>query len=281
MAQPGRTDKGLGRRGPGKALRAPPRCTWLVAVSWKSRAVRRSLPSRRAAAARANELPEREPRGVLGDSFRAAGPVASGPDKGAATYRGSHRRRPPRQEDTNPRKDRKRRLRPRRCSRHRRGPHGPCRSSPSRNAYSRRSQALSSTSEPMYAAPVQDLIDELGRLPGIGPKSAQRIAFYISQVARRGCRPPGGVDKCRQDESHLVPAVFQRRGGREGAECDICTDASRDPRSCASSRNLATSSRSKKLPSSGAVTTCYRERSARSTASAPSNCGCGSCLAAD
>jgi recombination protein RecR len=30
-----------------------------------------------------------------------------------------------------------------------------------------------------YAAPVQDLIDELGRLPGIGPKSAQRIAFYI------------------------------------------------------------------------------------------------------
>ena len=29
-----------------------------------------------------------------------------------------------------------------------------------------------------YAAPVQDLIDELGRLPGVGPKSAQRIAFY-------------------------------------------------------------------------------------------------------
>ena len=28
----------------------------------------------------------------------------------------------------------------------------------------------------MYAAAVQDLIDELGRLPGIGPKSAQRIA---------------------------------------------------------------------------------------------------------
>ena len=30
-----------------------------------------------------------------------------------------------------------------------------------------------------YAAPVQDLIDELGRLPGIGPKSAQRIAFHL------------------------------------------------------------------------------------------------------
>ena len=31
----------------------------------------------------------------------------------------------------------------------------------------------------MYDGPVQDLIDELGRLPGIGPKSAQRIAFWL------------------------------------------------------------------------------------------------------
>ncbi|MSZ14971.1 MAG: recombination protein RecR, partial [Actinobacteria bacterium] len=31
----------------------------------------------------------------------------------------------------------------------------------------------------MYAGPVQDLIDELGRLPGVGPKSAQRIAFHL------------------------------------------------------------------------------------------------------
>ena len=31
----------------------------------------------------------------------------------------------------------------------------------------------------MYDGPVQDLIDELGRLPGIGPKSAQRIAFWM------------------------------------------------------------------------------------------------------
>ena len=34
----------------------------------------------------------------------------------------------------------------------------------------------------MYDGIVQDLIDELGRLPGIGPKSAQRIAFYILQT---------------------------------------------------------------------------------------------------
>ncbi|MFV2088764.1 recombination mediator RecR [Micromonospora sp. LOL_021] len=31
----------------------------------------------------------------------------------------------------------------------------------------------------MYEGAIQDLIDELGRLPGVGPKSAQRIAFYI------------------------------------------------------------------------------------------------------
>ncbi len=31
----------------------------------------------------------------------------------------------------------------------------------------------------MYEGPIQDLIDELGRLPGVGPKSAQRIAFHL------------------------------------------------------------------------------------------------------
>ena len=36
----------------------------------------------------------------------------------------------------------------------------------------------------MYEGDIQDLIDELGRLPGIGPKSAQRIAFHIIQSER-------------------------------------------------------------------------------------------------
>ena len=34
----------------------------------------------------------------------------------------------------------------------------------------------------MYEGAVQDLIDELGRLPGVGPKSAQRIAFHLLQA---------------------------------------------------------------------------------------------------
>ena len=34
----------------------------------------------------------------------------------------------------------------------------------------------------MYADAVQQVIDELGRLPGIGPKSAQRLAFHLMKV---------------------------------------------------------------------------------------------------
>ncbi len=34
----------------------------------------------------------------------------------------------------------------------------------------------------MYGAAVQDLIDELGRLPGVGPKSAQRLAFHLMKL---------------------------------------------------------------------------------------------------
>src|SRR3954447_10630749 len=54
----------------------------------------------------------------------------------------------------------------------------------------------------MYEGPVQDLIDELGRLPGVGPKSAQRIAFYLlaaepADVRRLVTAPPEVKDKVR------------------------------------------------------------------------------------
>ena len=39
----------------------------------------------------------------------------------------------------------------------------------------------------MYDGPVQDLIDELGRLPGIGPKSAQRITYHLLNLPK--CDP--------------------------------------------------------------------------------------------
>ena len=77
-----------------------------------------------------------------------------------------------------------------------------------------------------YAAPVQALIDELGRLPGIGPKSAQRIAFYLLQAApedaRRLSRSPSLMSKDR--------ITWCRRcfNISEGELCVFCLDDRRD-----------------------------------------------------
>lgn len=65
----------------------------------------------------------------------------------------------------------------------------------------------------MYEGPIQALIDELGRLPGVGPKSAQRIAFHL-------------LNTDREDVERLADAL------REVAEkvrfCDICFNVSED-----------------------------------------------------
>jgi recombination protein RecR len=78
----------------------------------------------------------------------------------------------------------------------------------------------------VYEGIVQDLIDELGRLPGVGPKSAQRIAFHLL-----GTDP---VD-VRRLASVLVEVTekvrFCRTCGNvsEADECRICRDPRRDP----------------------------------------------------
>jgi recombination protein RecR len=77
----------------------------------------------------------------------------------------------------------------------------------------------------LYEGPVQDLIDELGRLPGIGPKSAQRIAFHLLKVdstdAERLARAITEV-KARVHFCRLCWNVA------EGDICRICKDARRD-----------------------------------------------------
>jgi recombination protein RecR len=77
----------------------------------------------------------------------------------------------------------------------------------------------------VYAGPVQDLIDELGRLPGVGPKSAQRIAFHLLKVSRddalRLARAIGEV----KDRVSFCTRCFNIA---EGAECGICADPERD-----------------------------------------------------
>ena len=77
----------------------------------------------------------------------------------------------------------------------------------------------------MYEGPVQDLIDELGKLPGVGPKSAQRIAFHLLSV-----EPP--------EFDRLQAALQKVRDGVQFCEvcgtvsdrerCRICSDSRRD-----------------------------------------------------
>ena len=77
----------------------------------------------------------------------------------------------------------------------------------------------------MYEGIIQDLIDELGRLPGVGPKSAQRIAFHIIQSDR--------VDVTRLAE--VLKSVKERvkfclicGNISEEELCKICRDPRRD-----------------------------------------------------
>ncbi len=80
----------------------------------------------------------------------------------------------------------------------------------------------------MYAAPVQELIDELGRLPGIGPKSAQRIAFYILKAPPEDAARLAASINSAKTRVTWCRRCFNVAEGGEGAECAICTDARRD-----------------------------------------------------
>ena len=78
----------------------------------------------------------------------------------------------------------------------------------------------------MYEGALQDLIDEFGQLPGIGPKSAQRMAMHV-------------LDSEPEDVARLVDAInavrhrvkhCQTCGNlTEDDTCSICADARRDP----------------------------------------------------
>jgi len=78
----------------------------------------------------------------------------------------------------------------------------------------------------VYEGPVQALIDELGRLPGIGPKSAQRIAFYLLKAAP-------------EDANRLARSITEAKARiswctrcfnfATGDLCTFCLDERRDP----------------------------------------------------
>jgi len=77
----------------------------------------------------------------------------------------------------------------------------------------------------VYEGPIQELIDELARLPGIGPKSAQRLAFWLVKAP---------ADEAKALSRAIVEAkekiFFCRECGNvaEGDLCRICKDPSRD-----------------------------------------------------
>jgi recombination protein RecR len=78
----------------------------------------------------------------------------------------------------------------------------------------------------MYEGVVQDLIDELGRLPGVGPKSAQRIAFHILQA------DPVDVRRLAEvliEVKQKVAFCAVCGNVAEAETCRICRDQRRDP----------------------------------------------------
>ena len=77
----------------------------------------------------------------------------------------------------------------------------------------------------LFAGPVQDLIDELGRLPGVGPKSAQRIAYHILKISTVDATRLSKAITEVKDRISFCDRCFNIA---EGAECALCRDPGRD-----------------------------------------------------
>ncbi len=79
---------------------------------------------------------------------------------------------------------------------------------------------------PEYAKPMAKLIDELKRLPGVGSKSAQRMAFHLLKVE------DGEADRLADAIRELKSSIRLCEicnNITEASPCGICNDASRDP----------------------------------------------------
>ena len=76
----------------------------------------------------------------------------------------------------------------------------------------------------MFEAPVQRLIDELARLPGIGRKTAQRLAFHLLNVEEADAERLGSAIIDLRKQIRLCIRCFNVTGD---VECSICTDPGR------------------------------------------------------
>jgi len=77
----------------------------------------------------------------------------------------------------------------------------------------------------VYTRSLRALIDELGRLPGIGPKSAQRIAFHLLKVSTDDAYRLTDAIVAVKERTTLCERCFNVA---EGELCDICRDPRRD-----------------------------------------------------
>ena len=79
----------------------------------------------------------------------------------------------------------------------------------------------------MYTGSLRALIDELGRLPGVGPKSAQRIAFWVLDIPGEDARRLADAIVAVKERTTQCERCFNV--AESGCLCDVCADTRRDP----------------------------------------------------
>lgn len=78
----------------------------------------------------------------------------------------------------------------------------------------------------MYPAPLQQMMDALGRLPGIGPRSAERLAFYLVKQPEAFARQlAADVAEGR----HAIQFCHQCHRLSDNVTCDVCRNTNRNP----------------------------------------------------
>ena len=78
----------------------------------------------------------------------------------------------------------------------------------------------------IYTPAVQTLIDELGKLPGVGPKSAQRIAFHLVKLSEEDAIGLSTAIRAAKEKVRFCEKCFNMS---DEPICEICSDSRRDP----------------------------------------------------